>query len=47
MTTRMPLKPIGRSPTKVAIIQMDADEEGNIDPDSLIGPLPGVDEDDR
>jgi hypothetical protein len=27
-------------------IQVDSDEEGNIDPDSLIGPLPGLDDDD-
>jgi hypothetical protein len=27
-------------------IQLDVDDEGNIDPDSLIGPLPGLDDDD-
>lgn len=27
-------------------IQLDADDDGNIDPDSLIGPLPGFDDDD-
>jgi hypothetical protein len=26
-------------------IQLDADEEGNIDPDSFIGPVPGFDDD--